>query len=70
MSYTADVSLTVSMIAERLSLTPKRVREIAKNLKLKPSWIGPLMTFTPMQFQKMRDRNTSAGRPAVKRKRR
>ena len=61
------MSLTVSMIAERLDVTPKRVREIAKNLKLKPSWIGPIMTFTPAQFAKMQNRRTDVGRPTHKR---
>lgn len=69
MSYTLEVSLTTRMIADRLGVTPKRVREIAKQLKIKPSWMGPIMTFTPMQLEKMRNRNTASGRPKHKRRR-
>ncbi len=61
MSYNTEVSLTTQMIAHSLGLTQKRVREIAKQLRIKPSWIGRAMTFTPMQFQKMKDRNTKTG---------
>ncbi len=61
MSYNLDVPLTTRMIADSLGVTPKRVREIARQLKLKPSWIGPIMSFTPLQLQKMKDRNTTTG---------
>ena len=61
MSYNIDVPLTTRMVADSLGVTPKRVREIAKQMKIKPSWIGPIMNFTPLQVQKMRDRNTTRG---------
>lgn len=61
MSYNLEVPLTTSMCAARLGVTPKRVREIAQELKLKPSWIGPIMSFTPAQLQKMIERNTTTG---------
>jgi len=57
------------MIADRLGVTPKRVREIAKQLKIKPSWMGPIMIFTPMQLEKMRNRRTDVGRPTHKKRR-
>ncbi len=69
MSYNPEVPLTTRMIADRLGVTPKRVREIARELKIKPSWIGPIMSFTPAQLQKMIDRNTVTGpKPNGKRK--
>jgi hypothetical protein len=69
MSYNLEMPLTTRMIADRLGVTPKRVREIARELRIKPSWIGPIMSFTPMQLQKMIERNTVTG-PKPKRIRR
>lgn len=68
MSYNAEMGLTTQTIAVQLDVTPKRVREIAHLMGIKPMWIGQTMLFTPAQVRKMRDRDTKRG-PKPKRKR-
>lgn len=66
MTYISGMEMTTRMIADKLGISQKRVREIAKNMKIKPSWIGPTMVFSPKQYLKIKDRNTDVGRPRTK----
>lgn len=61
MAYNSDVGFTTQQVADRLGVSAKHVRFLAKKMKIRPAWVGPTMTFTAAQFQKMRDRNTQPG---------
>ncbi len=55
------MKLTTSTIAIMLDVSDRRVRQIAKALKLKPERLGQTLLFTRAQVQKMQARKTKAG---------
>jgi hypothetical protein len=69
MAYNSEVLLTTKVIADMLNVTPQRVRDIAREMTIKPSWIGPTMVFTFKQLGKMKDRETVRGRKKSKKRR-
>lgn len=66
MVYKFRMDLTTRTIAALLGVTDRRVRDIAKELRLKPARVGATMLFSESDLNKMKQRNT---KPGVKPKR-
>ncbi len=62
------MEITVNTIADVLGVTDRRVREIIKELKIQPKWIGRSMVFNRAQVRRMAKRNTKPGPKKASRK--
>ena len=70
MVYDFRMKLPTSVIAQMLDVTDRRVRDIAKELGIKPQRLGQTLLFTRAQVQRMKARKTKAGPPKKKGKKR
>lgn len=61
MIYNATMKLTTRMIATMLDVTEYRVRQIAKEMNLKPEQHGRMYFFSKAQVRRMQNRNTKPG---------
>jgi hypothetical protein len=61
-----QISLT-SEVATRLGITAQRVRQLIKELDLRPRRIGGAICLTEDEIQQLENRNTLPGRKALNR---
>lgn len=61
MAYTGARALTRSDVADVLQVSPSRVSQIAKQLKLEPEWNGSEFVYSRPQLRRMMERNTKPG---------